>query len=55
MNARKLTMREEVESMLLALAQSIDKAADIGDFCEMNKLIDRRDALNRILDHCTTD
>ena len=55
MNARKLTIREEVEAMLIDLVPLISEAADTGSFVELKNLIDRRDALRLILDHCTVD
>ena len=54
-NARKLGMREEVQAMLSDLAPLINAAADTGNFRELGKLVDRREALTRILDHCTND
>lgn len=48
-------MREEVEAMLSELAPLINAAADTGNFRELGKLVDRRDALVRILDQCTVD
>lgn len=55
MNARKLSMREEVETMLTDLSPLITAAADKGSFTELKGLIDQRDALRRILDATTTD
>lgn len=48
-------MRAEVESMLVELKGLMNAAADKADLNEMNKLRDRREALNRILDATTTD
>ena len=55
MNARKLSMRQEVEAMLTDLSPLITAAADTGSYTELKGLIDRRDALRRILDATTTD
>ena len=55
MNTRKLSLREEVELMLADLWPLIRAAQDDGDFCQLGKLIDRRDALKKILDATTTD
>ena len=48
-------MRSEVEEMLLDVAKAINAAADVGDFPTLHRLIDQRDALNKILDATTTD
>ena len=55
MNARRLTPREEVQAMLSELAPLINAAADTGNFHELGKLVDRREALTRILNQCTVD
>ncbi len=55
MNTRKLSMREEVEAMLTDLSPLITSAADTGSYTELKGLIDRRDALRRILDATSTD
>ena len=55
MNARKTAMRSEVEEMLVDVAKAINAAADVGDFPALHRLIERREALNKILDATTTD
>ena len=48
-------MRNQLETMLRELAPLIDAAADVGNFPELHKLIDRRDALVRLLEHVPDD
>ena len=55
MNTRKLTMRDELQLMLRDLAPLINAAADSGSYTELKNLVDRRDALRRILEHTTVD
>ena len=55
MNTRKEAMQAELQLMLSDLVPLINAAADKGNFHELKSLVERRNALRRILDHCTVD
>ena len=47
--------RADIELMLSELAPLIHEAADVGDFRELNTLLQRRDSLLKLLEHVPRD
>ena len=49
------TLRADISEMLRELAPLIREAADVADFRELNTLLERRDALLKLLEHLPRD